>query len=88
MILMFSSGFKTATSKSLDAPSITLNKAKPKIGRRNIPSASTALALGGVLGLLQAIFLVFLAKPFLHIMGVKSVSSCIICILEQLKKQS
>lgn len=41
--------------------------------RRNIPSASTALVLGAVLGLLQTIFLVFLAKPLLSVMGVKSV---------------
>ncbi|KAL8500805.1 hypothetical protein ACS0TY_020403 [Phlomoides rotata] len=40
--------------------------------RRHIPSASTALALGAMLGLLQAIFLVFQAKPLLGFMGVKS----------------
>ncbi|XP_057807653.1 protein DETOXIFICATION 43 isoform X2 [Salvia miltiorrhiza] len=40
--------------------------------RRNIPSASTALVLGVVLGLIQTIFLVFLAKPLLNLMGVKT----------------
>ncbi|KAI3448893.1 hypothetical protein Pfo_005558 [Paulownia fortunei] len=64
--------FKTTTCKSVDAPSISSNKGKMKRERRHIPSASTALALGGVLGLLQTIFLIFLAKPFLGFMGVKS----------------
>ncbi|PIN23745.1 putative membrane protein, predicted efflux pump [Handroanthus impetiginosus] len=50
----------------------TCNKEKTKGVRRCIPSASTALALGAVLGLLQTIFLIFLAKPFLGVMGVKS----------------
>ncbi|KAK6140453.1 hypothetical protein DH2020_025805 [Rehmannia glutinosa] len=47
------------------------NEAKTKSERRHIPSASTALALGVILGLLQTIFLIFLAKPFLGVMGVK-----------------
>ncbi|XP_058006897.1 protein DETOXIFICATION 43 isoform X1 [Hevea brasiliensis] len=50
-------------------------KEKPnnnKKGRRHIPSASTALIVGGILGLVQAIFLIFCAKPLLSIMGVKS----------------
>ncbi|KAJ8899204.1 hypothetical protein K2173_012380 [Erythroxylum novogranatense] len=40
--------------------------------RRHIPSASTALIVGAVLGLMQTIVLIFAAKPLLHIMGVKS----------------
>ncbi|KAJ8748776.1 hypothetical protein K2173_011331 [Erythroxylum novogranatense] len=40
--------------------------------RRHIPSASTALIVGAMLGLLQTIVLMFAAKPLLHIMGVKS----------------
>ncbi|OMO69771.1 Multi antimicrobial extrusion protein [Corchorus capsularis] len=40
-------------------------------GKRHIPSASTALILGSMLGLLQAIFLVFGAKTLLGVMGVK-----------------
>ncbi|XP_030476305.1 protein DETOXIFICATION 43 [Syzygium oleosum] len=40
--------------------------------RRNIPSASTALVIGGILGLLQTLFLVLGAKTLLNIMGVKS----------------
>ncbi|KAL8496006.1 hypothetical protein ACS0TY_019939 [Phlomoides rotata] len=50
---------------------IAESKTKSK-ERRHIPSASTAIALGAMLGLLQAIFLVFLAKPLLGFMGVKS----------------
>lgn len=49
-------------------------KNKLSKGRKNIPSASTALLLGGVLGLLQTVFLIFGAKALLSIMGVKSVS--------------
>lgn len=48
-------------------------KGKKKNERKHIASASTALVLGGVLGLLQTIILIFLAKPFLSIMGVKHV---------------
>ncbi|XP_075474484.1 protein DETOXIFICATION 43-like isoform X2 [Primulina tabacum] len=60
------------TCKSVDAPSIGSNKERTKIERRNIPSASTALVLGCILGLLQTTFLICLAEPFLSAMGVKS----------------
>ncbi|KAK9683002.1 hypothetical protein RND81_10G111700 [Saponaria officinalis] len=40
-------------------------------GKRHIPSASTALVLGGILGLLQTIFLIFGSDTLLGIMGVK-----------------
>ncbi|KAK2997653.1 hypothetical protein RJ639_024921, partial [Escallonia herrerae] len=43
-----------------------------KSERRHIASASTALVIGTVLGLLQTIFLICLAKPLLGFMGVKS----------------
>lgn len=50
-------------------------KSKPENSeRRHIPSASTALILGVVLGLIQTTFLVLLAKPLLGLMGVKTVS--------------
>ncbi|MCL7030284.1 hypothetical protein MKW94_002415 [Papaver nudicaule] len=39
--------------------------------KRHIPSASSALVIGGMLGLLQAVFLIFGAKPLLGIMGIK-----------------
>ena len=42
--------------------------------RRYIPSVSSALIVGGVVGLLQAVFLIFAAKFVLRIMGVNSVS--------------
>ncbi|KAG6515199.1 hypothetical protein ZIOFF_025584 [Zingiber officinale] len=38
--------------------------------RKRIPSASSALIIGGILGLLQTIFLVLGAKPILNYMGV------------------
>ncbi|XP_075633248.1 protein DETOXIFICATION 42 [Castanea sativa] len=40
--------------------------------RRHIPSASSALVIGSILGLIQAIFLIFGAKPLLGFMGVNS----------------
>ncbi|XP_019053352.1 PREDICTED: protein DETOXIFICATION 42-like [Nelumbo nucifera] len=40
--------------------------------RKNIPSASTALVVGGVLGLLQTMLPIFAAKPLLKFMGVHS----------------
>ncbi|XP_010906076.1 protein DETOXIFICATION 42 isoform X2 [Elaeis guineensis] len=44
-----------------------------KLGRerKHIPSASSALAIGGILGLLQALILIFGAIPILNFMGVK-----------------
>ncbi|KAF5752658.1 putative DNA-damage-inducible protein f [Tripterygium wilfordii] len=56
------------------SPSVIDNKtSKLKSSKkRHIPSASTALVIGGILGLLQAIFLIFGAKTLLSLMGVKS----------------
>ncbi|EEF30217.1 DNA-damage-inducible protein f, putative [Ricinus communis] len=63
-----------AMLENLEKDSISGDEDKPKNnkGRRHIPSASIALIVGGVLGLMQAIFLIFCAKPLLSIMGVKS----------------
>lgn len=44
-------------------------------GRRHIPSASSAMVIGGILGLLQAVFLISGAKPLLNFMGISSVGS-------------
>ncbi|XP_052187857.1 protein DETOXIFICATION 42 [Diospyros lotus] len=44
----------------------------PKHAKRRIPSASTALFIGSILGLLEALFLIYTAKPVLNFMGVKS----------------
>ncbi|PON89173.1 Multi antimicrobial extrusion protein [Trema orientale] len=41
-------------------------------GRRHIPSASSAMVIGGILGLIQAIFLISAARPLLNFMGVSS----------------
>ncbi|GJV87826.1 DETOXIFICATION 43-like protein [Tanacetum coccineum] len=48
------------------------NTSKIKKQKRNIPSASTALLFGAVLGILETLLLVLLADPFLSLMGVKS----------------
>lgn len=47
---------------------------KPKPEKRHIPSASSALIIGAILGLIQAVFLISGAKPILNFMGVKYVS--------------
>ncbi|RVX02851.1 Protein detoxification 43 [Vitis vinifera] len=62
-------------SKTSAAPCVSTggrNKAKSKREKRHIPSASTALVIGGLLGLIQTLFLIFAAKPLLSFMGVKS----------------
>lgn len=46
--------------------------------RKYIPSVSSALIVGAVLGLLQAITLAYSAKLVLNVMGVKSVSNNIL----------
>ncbi|ONH95355.1 hypothetical protein PRUPE_7G066100 [Prunus persica] len=40
--------------------------------RRHIPSASSALVVGSILGFIQAVFLIFAANPVLNYMGVDS----------------
>ncbi|XP_041026224.1 protein DETOXIFICATION 42-like isoform X4 [Juglans microcarpa x Juglans regia] len=53
--------------------SSTLTKSYRKTDdRRHIPSASSALVVGSLLGLIQALFLIFSAKPILNYMGVDS----------------
>uniref|UniRef100_A0A2C9UH89 Protein DETOXIFICATION n=1 Tax=Manihot esculenta TaxID=3983 RepID=A0A2C9UH89_MANES len=46
--------------------------------RRHIPSASSALVIGAILGFVQAIFLISGAKPLLNFMGVSSDSPMLI----------
>lgn len=53
----------------------SINIVQEEHKKRHIPSASAALFIGGVLGLIQAIFLISAAKPLLNFMGVTSVSS-------------
>ena len=58
-------------SNKMNNAAAKINKGK----RRHIASASTALIFGTILGLLQAIFLMFGAKTLLGVMGVKPVST-------------
>jgi Na+-driven multidrug efflux pump len=51
--------------------------------RRHNPSASTALIIASLLGLIQALFLIFSAKPILNYMGLDSVSFLLL-LLESL----
>lgn len=64
--------FSATTCKSTPIFSSKPKKVKLSKERRHIPSASTALVLGGILGLLQTLFLIFGAKLLLSLMGIKS----------------
>ncbi|KAJ0783553.1 putative multi antimicrobial extrusion protein [Helianthus annuus] len=64
-------GFKTSPCKHMAITESTQNKLKLKKQKRNIPSASTALLFGAVLGILEKLLLVFLAEPLLNLMGVR-----------------
>ncbi|KAL6953188.1 Protein DETOXIFICATION 42, partial [Sarracenia purpurea var. burkii] len=48
------------------------NTEKVEHARRHIPSASSALVIGAILGLIQTLFLILAAKPILDYMGIKS----------------
>ncbi|GFP87021.1 mate efflux family protein 1 [Phtheirospermum japonicum] len=61
---------KTYDSESASDSLEIAYKAEP--GKKQIASASSALIIGGILGLLQAVFLILAAKPLLSFMGVKS----------------
>ncbi|XP_031111117.1 protein DETOXIFICATION 43-like [Ipomoea triloba] len=69
-----SSNSKTTVPQSPIATWIGGGKGKVKREKQQIPSASTALIMGCVLGLLQTVILIVLAKPLLSLMGVKSES--------------
>ncbi|XP_047153705.1 protein DETOXIFICATION 42-like isoform X1 [Vigna umbellata] len=58
--------------RNSDSVGESLNIVKEDHKRRHIPSASSALFIGSVLGLIQAIFLISAAKPLLNFMGVTS----------------
>ncbi|KAJ4971466.1 hypothetical protein NE237_004565 [Protea cynaroides] len=52
-----------------------LNMSKSKHRKRSIPSATSALIVSGILGLLQTLFLIMASKPLLRVMGLmRSVS--------------
>ncbi|XP_060197318.1 protein DETOXIFICATION 42-like isoform X2 [Lycium barbarum] len=55
------------------ATSFEVVKSKPE--KRHIPSASSALIIGAVLGIIQAVILIAGAKPLVKFMGVKPGSS-------------
>ncbi|CAN6293061.1 unnamed protein product [Urochloa humidicola] len=57
----------TTSKSSFETGSCEVNMEQK---RKNIPSVSTALLLGGVLGLLETLLLVLSAKPILGYMGV------------------
>ncbi|PNX72660.1 MATE efflux family protein 1-like [Trifolium pratense] len=56
--------------------------------RRHLPSASSALFFGGILGLIQAILLISAAKPLLNFMGVTSDSPMLHPAQQYLKLRS
>lgn len=60
----------------------SFNIVKEENKRRHIPSASSALFFGGILGIIQAIFLISAAKPLLNFMGVTSVSTFVQILIE------
>lgn len=68
-LLADSTSKSSSTSTSYDKMANLDNK------RRHIPSASSALVIGSILGIVQTLFLIFSAKPILNYMGVKPVSS-------------
>ncbi|XP_024983317.1 protein DETOXIFICATION 42 [Cynara cardunculus var. scolymus] len=69
--------------ESLDTKSLVANHEK-----KRIPSASSALVIGGILGFLQAAFLIIGAKPVLGFMGIKSDSPMLYPAQQYLKLRS
>ncbi|KAL2594638.1 hypothetical protein AAZV13_12G200300 [Glycine max] len=63
-------------------------KSKPKVGKKRIASASTALLFGTILGLLQTAILTFAAKPLLYAMGLKHDSPMLIPAEKYLRLRS
>ncbi|OIV90425.1 hypothetical protein TanjilG_25029 [Lupinus angustifolius] len=56
--------------------------------KSHIPSASSAIVIGGVLGVLQTLFLIFTAKPILNYMGLDSNSPMLKPALQYLTLRS
>ncbi|GAY61133.1 hypothetical protein CUMW_207390 [Citrus unshiu] len=65
----------------VECKTMALNNISAKVEagheRKHIPSASSALVIGSVLGLIQAFFVIAYAKPILNYMGVNSDSPMI-----------
>ncbi|XP_057451672.1 protein DETOXIFICATION 42 [Lotus japonicus] len=55
-----------------DSAGVNFNIVKEECTKRHIPSASSALFFGGILGIIQAVLLISAAKPLLNFMGVTS----------------
>ncbi|KAI5673588.1 hypothetical protein M9H77_13952 [Catharanthus roseus] len=66
--------------------SLEVDKCEPE--KRHIPSASSALFIGAILGLIQTAFLISAAKPLLNFMGVKSDSPMLKPALQYLTLRS
>ncbi|KAL7618732.1 hypothetical protein Lser_V15G03969 [Lactuca serriola] len=64
--------FPKSPCKHINVTNNIKDKSKLEKHKRCIPSASTALLFGAILGLLETLLLVLLARPFLSLMGVKS----------------
>ncbi|KAJ8510330.1 hypothetical protein OPV22_000764 [Ensete ventricosum] len=77
-----------AEIKELPPPDDRTISARFSGKRKHIPSVSSALIVGGLLGILQAIGLIFAAKFVLRIMGVKSGSPMLAPALRYLKLRS
>ncbi|XP_051142091.1 protein DETOXIFICATION 42 isoform X2 [Andrographis paniculata] len=58
--------------RDVECPRDSFEMSKSEEGRKHIPSASSALIIGAILGLIQATFLILEAKPLLSFMGVKA----------------
>ncbi|OAY68220.1 Protein DETOXIFICATION 42, partial [Ananas comosus] len=67
----FSDSERTSCGNAFYLATECVNVSRYGCKRKYIPSVSSALIVGGVLGLLQAIFLICAAKLVLNIMGVK-----------------
>ncbi|KAL1832092.1 hypothetical protein DCAR_0102113 [Daucus carota subsp. sativus] len=72
----------------LESQSNCCNIVKTESEKRSIPSASSALIIGGILGIIQAVLLISLAEPALNIMGVKSDSPMLRPAQQYLKLRS
>lgn len=57
----------------MEPESKSFEMGKTEQGKKQIASASSALIIGGILGLIEAAFLITAARPLLSFMGVKSV---------------
>ncbi|MED6189078.1 Protein DETOXIFICATION 42, partial [Stylosanthes scabra] len=73
-MLIHASAEDEETNPESNTPSSRNVNRVAKLGHEKsyIPSASSAIVIGGVLGILQALFLIFTARPILNYMGVDS----------------